>query len=82
MKFKTKMRESDYTGHRADPYDCPGHKAFKRALPWYIKYLVDTRWLVNSGGKKRRWQSFDGQKLVSMVSETQPRDIITFKKVK
>jgi len=85
MEIKTTMQGSDYKGNRYSPWDCIGHRAFKRAckksLPWYKRIFMFYTWMDYSSDDYK-WQSFKNERRVNMMSHTKVGDKITFKKLR
>ena len=82
--IKTKMIASDYIGDAFDNYDCPGHRAFKRAcrknIPWYNRLAINYGWgtFFNSDSK---WESHNCHgNLINMIYSTDVGQEITFVK--
>lgn len=80
ISLKTIMIPSDYEGDKMNPEDCPGYRAFSRALkqlPWYKRIFISKSWCVRDNNYN--WYSYKNNKSVSMMSGTKVGDIIEFR---
>lgn len=76
------INRNDLKGDRMDGRDCPGHRAFKRALPWWKRLFTNTDWLTYYGGLNESWGAYDEDGNSVNMWWAKVGDVVTFRKIK